>query len=46
LSSGCQSAGAGPAPFSYFSFYFPIIDLDLFKDRGVAMGKPRCNSSI
>ena len=27
-------------------FYFPLIDRGLFKDRGVAMGKPHCNSSI
>jgi len=27
-------------------FYFLLIDMGLFKDRGVAMGKPHCNSSI
>jgi hypothetical protein len=27
-------------------FYFPLIDISLFKDRGVAMGMPHCNSSI
>ena len=27
-------------------FYFPLIDMSLFKDREVAMGKPHCNSSI
>jgi hypothetical protein len=27
-------------------FYFPLIDMVLFKDRVVAMGKPHCNSSI
>jgi hypothetical protein len=32
--------------FSYSSFYFPLIDVGLFKDRVVAMGKPHCNSSI
>jgi hypothetical protein len=26
LSGGYQSAGARPAPFSYSSFYFPLID--------------------
>ena len=31
---------------SYFFFYFPLIDMCLFKDRVVAMGKPHCNSSI
>jgi len=46
LSGGCQSAGAHPVPFSYSFFYFPLIDMGLFKDRGVAMGKPHCNSSI
>ena len=25
---------------SYFFFYFPLIDMGLFKDRVVAMGKP------
>jgi len=46
LSGGCQSAGARPVPFSYSSFYLPFIWVSLFKDRGVAMGKPHCNSSI
>jgi len=46
LSGGCKSAGAHPTPFSYSFFYFPLIDMGLFKDRGVAMGKPHCNSSI
>ena len=27
-------------------FYFRLIDMSFFKDRGVAMGKPHCNSSI
>jgi hypothetical protein len=27
-------------------FYFPLIDVGLFKDRVVAMGKPHCNYSI
>ena len=31
---------------SYSSFYFPLIDMSLFKDRVVAMGKPHCNYSI
>jgi hypothetical protein len=31
---------------SYSSFYLPFIWVSLFKDRGVAMGKPHCNSSI
>ncbi len=31
---------------SYFFFYFPLIDMGLFKDRVVAMGKPHCNYSI
>ena len=46
LSGRCKSAGARPVPFSYSSFYFVLIDISLFKDRGVAMGKPHCNSSI
>jgi len=28
------------------SFYLPFIDVGLFKDRAVAMGKPHCNRSI
>jgi hypothetical protein len=27
-------------------FYIPLIDMSLFKDRVVAMGKPHCNYSI
>jgi hypothetical protein len=27
-------------------FYRPLIDMSLFKDRVVAMGKPHCNYSI
>ena len=42
----CPSADARPVPFYYSSFYFPFIDMSLFKDRVVAMGKPHCNSSI
>ena len=41
LSGGCQSAGAGPSTFS-----LSLIDMSLFKDRVVAMGKPHCNYSI
>jgi hypothetical protein len=37
---------AGPTPFSYSSFYFPLFNMVLFKDRVVAMGKPHYNSSI
>ena len=32
--------------FSYYSFFFSLIDMRLFKDRVVAMGKPHCNYSI
>ena len=43
----------GKGPFAslarvsiHHHFYFPLIDTGLLKDRGVAMGKPHCNSFI
>jgi hypothetical protein len=43
----------GKGPFAslarvsnFLHFYFRLIDMSLFKYRGVAMGKPHCNSSI
>ena len=31
---------------NHHHFYFTLINISLFKNRGVAMGKPHCNYSI
>jgi hypothetical protein len=33
-------------PSNLHHFFFSLIDMGLFKDRVVAMGKPHCNYSI
>ena len=46
LPSGKRALRFASPGFNLHHFYFPLIDVGLFKDRGVAMGKPHCNSSI
>ena len=46
LPSGKRALRFASPGFNLHHFYFLLIDVSLFKDRGVAMGKPHCNSSI
>jgi len=46
LPSGKRALRFASPDFNLHHFFLSLIDMSLFKDRGVAMGKPHCNSSI